>query len=154
MLHPLSINSNWIQLGFKCVTSSSSSSHHGWAHITKLQHSHNLAFNDSDLFTSHHFGLKLLIKMHRNNYFLWNQQVKSVILVYRVQKVVVNPHIPLKFKTVQEQLEGKISDECETWIVQDYTIFTWLLSTILEFMLLHRLCCKHTFDICDKIHNS
>lgn len=61
---------------------------------------------------------------------MWNQQVEGVILAQRVHKVVVNPRIPEKFKTVQDQAEGKVSNEYEAWIMQDQTIFIWILSTI------------------------
>lgn len=47
-----------------------------------------------------------------------------------MHKVAVNPRIPKKFKTVQDQVEGKASDEYETWIVQDQAIFIMLLSII------------------------
>lgn len=78
-----------------------------------------LSVTASDASSLHHFCLKLLIKFQEYSYLLWNQQVESVILTQRVHKIVVNPCITMKFKTIQDQVEGKISDEYETWIVQD-----------------------------------
>lgn len=43
----------------------------------------------------------------------------SVIISQGVHKVAVNPQITQKFKTMQDQAEGKVSDEYETWIVRD-----------------------------------
>lgn len=47
-----------------------------------------------------------------------------------MHKVAVNPRIPQKFKMVQDQVEGKVYDEYEAWIVQDQAIFIMLLSII------------------------
>lgn len=84
---------------------------------------------------------------------LWNQQVKGLIVAQGVYKVLVNPHIPQKFKTVQDQAESKVSDEYEAWIMQDQAIFVRLLSTISESMLPHVICSKHAFEVWDKIQN-
>ena len=62
----------------------------------------------NDLSTSHRFGSKLSSKLQENNYMLWNQQVEGVILTQRLYKVVVNPRIPVKFKTPQNQFEFNI----------------------------------------------
>ncbi|KAI5437651.1 hypothetical protein KIW84_023679 [Lathyrus oleraceus] len=69
--------------------------------------------------TPHKLGLTLSIKLQENNYLLSNQQVEGVILGQKAHKVVMNPRIPVKFKTPQDQLEGKISDVYEIWIIQD-----------------------------------
>lgn len=57
--------------------------------------------------------MKLLIELQKNNYWLWNLQVEGVILAQRVHKFILNPHIPLKFKNAQDQVDGKVSDEYE-----------------------------------------
>lgn len=61
----------------------------------------------SNFSSSHHFGPVLSIKLQENDYLLWNQQVVGVILAQRVHKIVVNALIPQKFKTTQDQYEGK-----------------------------------------------
>lgn len=88
--------------------------------MTYLQ---NLAFIAPDSSSSLHFGPKLLIKLQEINYLLWNQQVRDVILTQRMHKLVVNPHMPPNFKTVQDQAENNVSGEYEAWIVQDQAIF-------------------------------
>lgn len=37
------------------------------------------------------FAPKLLIKLQESNFMLWNQQVKGVILSYKLHKIVLNP---------------------------------------------------------------
>ncbi|CAI8585705.1 unnamed protein product [Vicia faba] len=98
------------------------------------------------------FRPKILIKMQENNYLLWNQQVEGVFLAQKMNKLVVNPQIPQKFKTPQDRLSGVFSNEYESWIAQDHTVFIWLLSTISESVLPHVLACKHAFEVWDKIH--
>lgn len=75
-----------------------------------------------------------------------------MILAQKSLKVVVNPHILVKFKTPQDQLEGKIFDEYEEWIVHNQVVFIWLLSMIFEFVLPRVLSCKHAFEVWDIIH--
>ncbi|KAI5392310.1 hypothetical protein KIW84_076916 [Lathyrus oleraceus] len=89
----------------------------------------------SDLSSSHDFCLMIFIKLHDNNYLLWNQQIEGLILTQRMHKLVVNPHIPQKFKTGQDRLEGKISEEYKSWIVQDQIVFIWLLLAIPKLIL-------------------
>lgn len=73
--------------------------------------------------------------------------MEGVIIAQRVHKIVVNPRTPHKFKTVQDQGESKVSDEYESWIVQDQIIFIWLLSTISKSVLPRVLSCKHMFEV-------
>lgn len=82
----------------------------------------------------------------------WNHQAEGVILAQGMPKSVVNPQIHKKFKTVQYQVGTKVSDGYEEWIVQDTTIFIWLLSIISQFVLPFVLSCKHAFKVLDKIH--
>lgn len=81
----------------------------------------------SAMFTStkstNSFGPKLSIKLQENKYLLWNQQVEGVILTQKMHKLVVNPQIPLKFKSAQDRIEGTIFEEYEAWIVQDQVVF-------------------------------
>lgn len=69
-----------------------------------------LTFTAPDPPSSHYFGHKLSIKLQENSYMLWNQQVKGVILAQIVHKVMFNPRIPPKFKTMQDKVGGKVSD--------------------------------------------
>lgn len=100
-----------------------------------------------DSSTPHILGLTLSIKLQENNYLLSNQQVEGVILAQRAHKVVMNPRIPVKFKTPQDQLEGKISDVYEIWIIQDQVVFILLISMIYEYALPRVLSCKHVFEL-------
>lgn len=94
----------------------------------------------------------IFIKLHDNNYLLWNQQIEGLILTQRMHKLVVNPRIPQKFKTGQDRLEGKISEEYKSWIVQDQIVFIWLLLAIPKLILPRVLSCKHVFEFSDNIH--
>ncbi|CAI8596383.1 unnamed protein product [Vicia faba] len=98
------------------------------------------------------YGPKLSIQLKDNNYLLWNQQVEGVILTQKMHRFVVNPQIPVKFKTDQSRILNKIFDEYEVWIVQDQALFIWLLSTISEFVLPRVLSCKHSYEVWDRIH--
>ncbi|KAI5413791.1 hypothetical protein KIW84_058074 [Lathyrus oleraceus] len=69
------------------------------------------------------FGPKLSIKLQENNYLLWNQQLEGVILTQKMHKLVVNPHIPQKFKSAQDRIIGTVSEEYEAWIMQDQVVF-------------------------------
>lgn len=83
------------------------------------QSSPHMVLSTSDSSTSHKFGPKLLIKLSENNYLLQNQQFEGMIPAQSAHKVVVKPHIFIKFNTPQDQLEGKVCDEYEEQIVQD-----------------------------------
>ncbi|CAI8604343.1 unnamed protein product [Vicia faba] len=103
--------------------------------------------------TNHNvFGPKLSIKLQENNFLLWNQQVKGIILSHKLHKFVANPQIPLIFKSDKDHLANKVFDEYETWIVQDQAFFSWLLSTISKLVLPRVLSCKHRYQIWDQIH--
>lgn len=69
-----------------------------------------------------------------------------------MHKLVVNPHIPQKFKEAQDRITCTVSKDYEAWIVQDQAIFIWLLSTISKSVLPTVLACKHTFEVWDQIH--
>ena len=96
--------------------------------------------------------MKRLIEQQKKNYWLWNQQVEGVILAQRVHKFILIPRIQLKFKNAQDQVDGKVSDEYEEWIVQDQVIFIWFLYTISESVLPRVLSCKHAFEVCNRTH--
>ncbi|KAI5418245.1 hypothetical protein KIW84_042753 [Lathyrus oleraceus] len=98
----------------------------------------------------HHCGLKLSIKLQENNYPIWNQKVEEVIFTHRVHKIVANPHIPPKFKTEQDHIDGNVYAEYEAWIVQDQVVFIWLFATISKSVLHCVLACKHAFEVWDK----
>lgn len=75
-----------------------------------------------------------------------------MILLHKLHKVVVNPHIPVMFKTDCDHLSNIVSKEYEMWIVQDQALFTWLLSMIFEVVLPEVLSCKHAYEMWDKVH--
>lgn len=81
------------------------------------------------------FAPKLSMKLQENNFLMWNQHIEGVILSHKLHKVVVNPQIPSMFKTDNDMLANIISEEYESWIVQDQTLFTLLLSIIFESVL-------------------
>lgn len=64
----------------------------------------------------------------------------------------MNPQIMQKYKTSEVQVEGKVSDNYEVWIVQDQAIFISLFSTIHEFKLPSVLSCQHVFEVWERIH--
>lgn len=65
---------------------------------------------------------------------------------------MVNPQILQKFKSEQDRIEGKVSEEYETSISQEQDVFDLLLSTISEYVLPRVSFFKHTFEVWDKIH--
>lgn len=64
---------------------------------------------------------------------------------------MVNPQIPHKFKFEQDQVEGKMYEEYEVWIVKDQVVFIWSISIIFELMLPRVLSYKHAFEVYDCI---
>ncbi|GAU30708.1 hypothetical protein TSUD_39320 [Trifolium subterraneum] len=94
----------------------------------------------------------LTIKLDEKNFLLWSQQVNGVITTHNLHRFVVNPEIPLQFASVNDRLDGKISDEYRKWLFKDQTLFTWLLSTISDSVLPRVLHCKHSHEVWDKIH--
>lgn len=98
------------------------------------------------------FAPKISIKLQENNFFLWNEQVEGVILSHKLHKIMVNPYIPSIFKIDSEILSNIISEEYESWIVQDKTIFALLLSTISESVIPRALSRKHAYEAWDKVN--
>lgn len=66
--------------------------------------------------------------------------------------MVVNPQIPLMFKTENDRLTNIVYENYEAWVVQDQALFAWLLSTISEVVLSCVLSCKHAYEMWDKMH--
>lgn len=84
---------------------------------------------------SNTFGPNLFIKLQDNNFLSWNQQVEEFILSHKLHKMVVSTQILLMFKTEHDRIFNVVSKNYESWIVQDQTLFTWLLSMISEGLL-------------------
>lgn len=74
-----------------------------------------------------------------------------MILSHKLHKVAVNPYIPSMFKIDSERLSNIISEECESWIVRDQALFTWLLSIISESVIPRVLSCQHAYEVCEGI---
>ncbi|GAU43936.1 hypothetical protein TSUD_135840 [Trifolium subterraneum] len=94
----------------------------------------------------------LTIKLDEKNFLLWIQQVNGVITVHNLHWFVVNPEILLQYATVADRLDGKNSEEYKTWLFKDQSLFTWLLSSILDGVLPRVLKCKHSHEVWEKIH--
>lgn len=73
-------------------------------------------------------------------------------LSHELHRVEVNPKIPPMFKNEQDRIKKIISGECETWIMQDQTLFIWVLSTIYESVLPKVFACKRAHEVWDKVH--
>lgn len=78
--------------------------------------------------------------------------MENVILSHKLHKIVVNPTIPTMFKTDNVRLLNIVSEEYESWIVQDQALFTWLISIISELVIPIVLFCKHAYELWDKVH--
>lgn len=59
------------------------------------------------------FASKLSIKLKKNNFLLWYQQVKRVIFCHKLHKMAVNPHIPPMFKTNDDRVMNIVSKDYE-----------------------------------------
>jgi len=91
-------------------------------------------------------------KLDSENYLLWCQQVEPVIKAHKLHHFLVNPSIPLKFKTVADSDANRISPEYEAWEQQDQLLLAWLQSTISRDMLRRVIGCKHSWQLWDRIH--
>lgn len=98
------------------------------------------------------FAPKISTKLYENNFLVWNQKVEGVILSHKLHKIVANPQIPPMFKTGSERLSNIVSEEYQAWIIQDQTLFTWLIYTIYESFLPRVLSCKHAYEVSDKVY--
>lgn len=102
--------------------------------------------------TTNTFALKLSTKFQENNFILWNHHVGSVILSHKLHKVVVNPQIPLIFKTESDHIDNIMCEGYESWIVQDQSFLAWLLLMISKLVLPRLLSCNHAYEVWDKVH--
>jgi len=98
------------------------------------------------------FSHKLSIKLTESNFLLWTQQVEGVIIVNQLHRFVVNPKIPARFASEAYHTCNRESDEYQQWLVQDQSLFIWLLSSLSESILPRTIGCKHSFQVWDKIH--
>lgn len=71
--------------------------------------SHDVASFFGSSSSSPSFGPKLSIKLQDDNYLLWNQQVKGVILSHKLHNYVVNPRISHMFKINEYHLQNIVS---------------------------------------------
>lgn len=103
--------------------------------------------------SSSHFatGPKLSIKLDDKNFLLWNQQVEGVVKMHKLHRLLVNPVIPAKYASEADRLADVPSDEFEKWLVQDQTLFTWILSTLSESVLPRVLSCHHSWQLWEKL---
>lgn len=94
-------------------------------------------------FSSKYFGPKVFVKLQDNKYSLWNRQVEGVILTHDFIDM---------FNTDENRLNNAISDKCKTWIIQDQTLFIWVLSTISVSLLPQILMSKRSYEVWDRVH--
>lgn len=95
---------------------------------------------------------KLSIRLEEKNFLLWNQQVEGVITSHKLHRLLIDPEIPPQFTTNEDWLNQQYSDKYEKWLVQDQTLFIWILSTLSDMVLPRLLSCKHTHQVWDKLH--
>lgn len=75
-----------------------------------------------------------------------------MIKTHKLHHCLINPTIPLKFKTVADSDANHISSEYEDWEQHDQLRLAWLQSTISRDMLRCVICCKHSWQLWDRIH--
>lgn len=71
--------------------------------------------------------------------------------MHKLHHLVGNPTIPPKYAFEVGWVDDVVSEEFEKWLVQDQTLFTWLLSNLSETALLHVLTCHHSWQVWQKI---
>lgn len=99
------------------------------------------------------FAHPLSIKLDDNNFLLWSQQVKGVIVAHKLHRYVVSPQIPPHYASEADCVLDVCTGEYECWLVQDQMLFAWLLSSLSETFLPRVLGCKHSWHVWDKVHN-
>lgn len=61
--------------------------------------------------------------------------------MYKLHRLLVNKTIPQNYMSEADRVVDVVSEEFEKWLVQDKTLFTWLLSTLSETALTRVLTC-------------
>lgn len=97
------------------------------------------------------FNPSLSIKLDDQNYLLWKQQVEAVIIAHKLHRCVVNPVIPPPFTSESNRTLGILLEAYQLWVVQDQTLFTWLLSSLSHSILPRFIGCKHSWQVWEKI---
>lgn len=119
--------------------------------VTVRQPVHTLTMNTPAI-SPVSFSHALSIKLDDKNFLLWCQQVEGVIAAHRLHRFVVNPIIPLKYASEDDMELDLMTDVYQKWLVQDQMLFTWLLSSLSEFVLPRVIGCRHAWQLCDTIH--
>ncbi|RZB65892.1 hypothetical protein D0Y65_041808 [Glycine soja] len=65
-------------------------------------------------------------KLHAKNYLLWIQQVEPVIHSHHLEGYIVNPQIPQKYASIEDQDANQVTNEYGVWYEQDLFLLAWL----------------------------
>ena len=65
---------------------------------------------------------------------------------------MVNPIVPPRYLTGEDQISDHVNPEYEAWEVQDQTLLVWLQSTLSKSVLSHVLDSNHSYQVWEKIH--
>lgn len=116
---------------------------HDSHHVTHSSQATQLAFSSY----ANTFGQNFKSNFKKTIFLLCNQQVEGNILSHKLHKVVVNPQISPMFRTENDRIANVVSKNYESWIVQDQTLFIWILFKISEAMLLGVSSWKHAYEV-------
>lgn len=71
--------------------------------------------------------------------------------MHKLHRLLVNPVIPVKYASEADRVADIPSPEFEAWLVQDQTLFTWLLSILSDGVLPRVLNCHHSWEVWERI---
>ncbi|XP_029131086.1 uncharacterized protein LOC114917130 isoform X2 [Cajanus cajan] len=89
------------------------------------------------------------------NFSTWKKEALEAIKANKLDKIIITEVTdggrPRKFKTPEDEVLGKISEEYENWERQDQVVYKWLLASISTKLRVRMVGCDHAFQIWKKI---
>lgn len=74
--------------------------------------------------------------------------MESAILGYQLDQFIeLNPPIPPKFLTTEDELSGKLNSAFIDWHRQDWLLLSWLISSMIETVISQVVGCRTTSEV-------
>lgn len=110
-------------------------------------------FNSEGGFLSPHikFSHLISVKLDEKNSKQWKQQIEGVIRGHKLQRFVTTPLVPQRFLPGADPVTGGVNPSYLDWEQQDALIYTWLFSTIADFILLKLVDCTYSWQVWSEV---
>ncbi|RDX76606.1 hypothetical protein CR513_43381, partial [Mucuna pruriens] len=98
------------------------------------------------------FVQHISLKLDTRNYLSWKQKVEGAICGYMLHRFLVNLVIPHHYLSEQACATDEVNPAYSEWEQQDSLLFTWLLSTLFDMILLRVVQCINSRQVWEEIH--